>query len=134
MPKILEFLTEKIIGKPGNMILEMITNNYTTFLILIFIYGAILLYSKIIVRYYLPKKLKRFIENESRNYYNSNNIYEKWKIELERLPFYIIVPSKNELWVKKVHHNYKETKLLPYLNKEINLKSDKEIIKNSFYK
>ncbi len=98
------------IGRPGRFILQLILDYQILFLTIAFIYASLLLYSKWIFLYYLPKKMRVFIAAET---FDSNeNLFQKWMIYKKTLPWYIVVPSKHELWIKQAKHAPSQTKLL----------------------
>ncbi|CAH0303103.1 hypothetical protein SRABI84_04581 [Peribacillus simplex] len=133
----LESFTQWFIGIPGRFLLDVMNNNLNLFLTIISIYGLLLLYSKIIVRFYIPKRMIAFVLHKSNNDLINGqdlakaveNLHEKWRKEIRNLPFYVVVPSKNEWWIKRPSPDYKNTKLLPYANLEEYEKSDIELIK-----
>ncbi|MBC1399396.1 hypothetical protein [Listeria fleischmannii] len=98
------------IGSPGRFILQFILDHQLLFLTIAFIYASLLLYSKWILLYYLPKQMRQFIQTEP--FSSDDNVFHKWMAYKKMLPWYIVVPSKHELWIKQVKNAPSETKLL----------------------
>ncbi|WP_239253622.1 hypothetical protein [Listeria ilorinensis] len=89
------------LGALGRGIVAFIEANSWLFLALAMLYGALLVYAKLIVTDYLPKKMKAFLLARNSSKKDAPEVlYQEWLQCRKALPAYILVPSKNELWVK----------------------------------
>ncbi len=124
MNNFLDWFTSWFIGSLGRGVLDLIHNNFSVFLTLVVMYGLLLLHAKLIYSFFLPKKLDTLAKTiiKKHPFVSEKKLYHQiihaWEEELSLLPFYYVVPSKNELWIKRPNKQYRETQLLFFTNKE----------------
>lgn len=130
------WFTDLMIGIPGRFIKEMIQNNSSIFLVVMAIYGFLLVYARMILTSYLPKKLRQFVElrmdqldSDQNEELLQDKLQKEWNKELENLPWYVVVPSRNEFWVKRPTEGYRKTKQLAYRNNKKSIIDDSTMIK-----
>lgn len=136
-----EFL-QFLLGSPGRLLYSFITDNIIIFCIIATIYSILMLYSKYMIKCYIPSKIRKFVKEftleKEISIDNGENlvkiIHEKWMDEVKRLPKYVIVPSRNELWVTSMGENYLRDSLLPYSRSKKMLMSDEQIIRDILLK
>lgn len=91
------------LGEKGRNLLDYIIENPWGFMIPVFIYGAIILYAKHNYKNFIPNKMKEIIrENPDESF---NGLFGKWESYKKDLPWYILVPTKNELWAKPLKNS-----------------------------
>ncbi|GAM95716.1 hypothetical protein LmNIHS28_01648 [Listeria monocytogenes] len=92
------------------------------FMFVVMIYATTILYAKWTLAYYLPKKMNQLAEMKT---WELDELYAAWQTEKKALPWYILVPSRNEFWVKSARNAPESTKLLHFSQQKLKL-SDKE--------
>ena len=86
------------LGEWGRNLLDYIIENPWAFMIVAFIYGAILLYAKHNYKTFMPNKMKEIIRENPNDSFKV--LFTKWEAYKKDLPWYVLVPTKNELWAK----------------------------------
>lgn len=135
MTEFFQWFTEVLLGKPGRYMLEFIGNHIFAFFGVAVLYGFLLTYARFILKKYLPKKLDEHISHrwpalEGNKKQAAAVINEEWEQILANMPWYIVVPTTNELWIKAPNINYRLTKQLPF-RKEKSTLSEYEWIYNN---
>ena len=120
-----EFL-ELLMGKPGRFILDFVGRHKTVFIILFLTYATILVYSKIILHYYYPAKMKELLADH-REITADQEILSLWQLKKQAFPWYILIPSRNELWVRMAAKSDHTHKLL-FFNRHDPAASDLDVI------
>ncbi|WP_294602341.1 hypothetical protein [uncultured Lactobacillus sp.] len=93
-------LNDLFLGNLGKGIIQNISTNKIVYVIGFLIYGFLLMYAHIIYLFYVPKKIKKVVLK------NKNlalgQIYELWLKRKKTLGFWLLVPTKNEIWVQRL--------------------------------
>ncbi|OLQ24462.1 hypothetical protein AJQ09_01525 [Listeria seeligeri] len=111
-----------LIGSPGRFVVQLIENNMLIFMLFAMLYTTTILYAKWTLTYYLPKKMYQLAKMKT---WELEELHEAWQTEKKSLPWYILVPSRNEFWVKSAKNAPESTKLLHFSQQKLKL-SDKE--------
>ncbi|HDU7259485.1 TPA: hypothetical protein RF347_002883 [Listeria monocytogenes] len=111
-----------LIGSLGRFVVNLIEDNMLIFMVVVMIYATTILYAKWTLAYYLPKKMSQLAEMKT---WELDELYAAWQTEKKALPWYILVPSRNEFWVKSARNAPESTKLLHFSQQKLKL-SDKE--------
>ncbi|GGK00644.1 hypothetical protein GCM10007063_23650 [Lentibacillus kapialis] len=139
MANFFDWFTEMLLGDLGGYALEFTRSNTSLIFVLACMYGLVLAYARMILKKYLPKKLKEYVESRRQECSKGkekliiSTITKEWEEKLEKMPWYIIVPTKNELWVQFPDKNYRLTKQLPF-RKEKKFMNDSELIRYWLHK
>ncbi|WP_213356330.1 hypothetical protein [Enterococcus casseliflavus] len=113
------------LGEPGRYIVELVQNNLFLFLTIFAIYGGTILYAKFIWSEYIPEKMKEFLNNKTEESKTPEELFQQWLIQRHKLPKYILVPTKNEWWVRPAAKMTGQEKMLFY-NSKRNKLTEKE--------
>ena len=105
------------LGKPGRFFVEVIQDHLLLFLVIFAVYGGIVLYAKFIWSEYLPEKMKAFLKSSTDENLTQEERFEYWLVQRQQLPNYILVPTKNEWWVKPAAKMSGQEKMLFYNSK-----------------
>ncbi|MBO1308690.1 hypothetical protein JZO70_21125 [Enterococcus sp. 669A] len=125
MKSLFEEINDRMLGEVGRGIVAFLIENKYLFLVLFAIYGFVLLYSKIVYMYYVPTKIKKIVtENPS---LTTDQLYTKWKKEKGQAPGYLLIPSKNEMWVKPLNRSNGCYQML-YFNRKSSYASELDMI------
>ena len=93
-------LNDLFLGNLGKGIIQNISTNKIAYVIGFLIYGFLLMYAHIIYLFYFPKEIKKVVLK------NKNlalgQIYELWLKRKKTLGFWLLVPTKNEIWVQRL--------------------------------
>ena len=106
------------LGEPGRLIVGLIQNNLILFLVLFMIYGGILFYAKLIWSEYLPQKMKEYLQCSAHEKMTEAQRFDHWLTIRRQLPRYILVPTRNEWWVKPASRMSGQEKMLFYNSKK----------------
>ncbi|MGO3792877.1 MAG: hypothetical protein ACTJG1_15625 [Enterococcus gilvus] len=129
MKSLFEEINDRLLGKPGRGLLGFLIEHKGFFLLLFALYGFLLLYSKFIYMYYIPSKIKKIItENPG---LSVKQTYEVWKKIKSSLPWFIVVPSKNELWVKPLNKSDGNYQML-FFNKKTSYSSELDMLEKIY--
>ena len=94
-------LNDLFLGNLGKGIIHNISTNRIFYAIGFLIYGFLLMYAHIIYLFYVPKEIKKVVLK------NKNlalgQIYELWLKRKKTLGFWLLVPTKNEIWVQRLN-------------------------------
>ncbi|WP_294920628.1 hypothetical protein [uncultured Lactobacillus sp.] len=94
-------LNDLFLGNLGKGIIQNISTNKIAYVIGFLIYGFLLMYAHIIYLFYVPKEIKKVVLK------NKNlalgQIYELWLKRKKTLGFWLLVPTKNEIWVQRLN-------------------------------
>ncbi len=129
MKSLFEEINDRMLGEVGRGIVAFLIQHKQWFLLLFACYGSLLLYSKIIYLYYIPGRIKKIIVTNPT--LPVNELSRRWKQEKEKLPWYILVPSKNERWVKPASQSDGEYQLL-YFNRRSSYASEQAMIEQLY--
>lgn len=126
MTEFMQWFSQMLLGELGRPILDFVRANFLMIFSGIFLYGLLLTYARFIHKNYLPKKLKEYIDQHSHTIDgNTKNaaaiINTGWEKQLDHMPWYIVVPTKNELWIKSPNIDYRLTKQLPFRKEKSNM-------------
>ena len=105
------------LGLIGQSIVAFVELNMTFFLIAFAIYGVLILYAKVIWVKYLPAKMRLFLDDNYSTSESPEKLFTRWLIERRGLPLYLLVPTKNEWWVKPLAKMRGDEKMLLYNSK-----------------
>lgn len=118
-------MNDFLLGRSGRYVVQLIHKNQILFYALFIVYGLVHLYSKFIYAKYIPSRINEIIDNNP--HLSAAKIELKW-IEIKRkLPNYILIPSRNELWFGRLNQSNGEYKLL-FSNNKNAITSDLELI------
>lgn len=121
----LEKLVNSLLGKPGRALFNFIQNHYEIFLLIMMVYGLLILYAKRNYITYIPNQIRKIIaENPNAS---SEEVYKIWQQHKKQIPNYILIPTKNDLWVTPLNKADDNYDLLEYF-KGANYKNDTELI------
>lgn len=98
-----ERITRFNLGKKGSELLDYIIANPYFFVLIAFIYGLISLYAKYNYRIFMPGKMEEIIVESPKDSFNQS--FSKWKETKKELPWYVLVPTKNELWFRRLNQS-----------------------------
>lgn len=129
MKSLFEEINDRMLGEVGRSIVAFLIQHKLWFLILFTCYGSLLLYSKVIYLYYIPGRIKKMILRNPAC--SVEELSALWKQEKQKLPGYILVPAKNELWVKPINQADGEYQLL-YFNRKSSYASEQAMIENLY--
>lgn len=107
-----------LMGSSGRALLAGIEKNKTLFLVVIFIYASILIYSKLILHHYYPRKMKQLIQ-EWPEVVGEDELMALWREQKRTFKWFILIPSKNELWVRKASKSPDRLQLLYFNRKDV---------------
>lgn len=99
MGEIFQSFVYMMLGTSGQFLLDKYYQYETVLLILISVYSFLLIYARCILLFYYPYKMKKILHQNC--LINTQDIREIWLQEKLTFPFFIVVPSKNELWIKR---------------------------------
>ncbi|MEO1772191.1 MULTISPECIES: hypothetical protein [Enterococcus] len=129
MKSLFEEINDRMLGEVGQSVLTFLIQHKLLFLVLFACYGSLLLYSKVIYMYYIPGRIKQIILMNPG--LPVKKLSEIWKQEKKKLPWYILIPSKNERWVKLASQSNGEYQLL-YFNRKSSYASEQTMIENLY--
>lgn len=99
MGEIFQSFVYTMLGQSGQFLLDKYYQYETVILILISFYSLLLIYARCILLFYYPYKMKKILHQERLS--NIKHIREIWLQEKLTFPFFIVVPSRNELWIRR---------------------------------
>ncbi|MBP1040278.1 hypothetical protein I6N95_04550 [Vagococcus sp. BWB3-3] len=108
-------MNQWLLGDFGRAILSLLNANKAIFLTLFACYGFLLLYSKIIYMYYIPSKMRLLIAEHPHKHLKE--LLSLWKSEKGQIPWFILIPTKNEMWVQPLNRSNSDYQLL-YFNRK----------------
>ncbi|MRI82622.1 hypothetical protein GIY11_11435 [Aerococcaceae bacterium DSM 109653] len=117
------------LGEWGRILLDYIIENPWGFMSAAFIYGVILLYAKYNYKTFIPKNMKKIIRENPNDSFN--DLFAKWDVYKKELPWYILVPTKNELWARPLKYSNGDYQLM--LNKDEYFKTEREMMNHYFH-
>lgn len=106
------------LGLPGRFIVNLLQNHMLIFLGVFFLYGSVLLYAKFIWSEYLPKQMKQFVAAQTDPAVSQEELFQHWVDFRKTLPRYLVVPTRNEWWVKPAAAMTGQEKMLFYNSKK----------------
>lgn len=121
MKSLFEVINDRLLGEVGRGMLSFLIDKKIIFLILFAVYGCLLLYSKTIYMYYVPNKIKKFVAANAS--LTSQQLQLKWKKERAAAPWFILIPTRNEMWVKPLNKSDGNYQML-FFNKKNSYTSD----------
>ncbi|MGM0240628.1 hypothetical protein [Enterococcus sp. AZ103] len=125
MKSLFEVINDRLLGEVGRTLVTFLLDNKMLFLILFAFYGCLLLYSKTIYMYYVPKKIKEFITKNK--LLTTKQLHEGWKKERKTIPLFILVPTRNEMWVRPLKYSDGNYEML-FFNKKNSYTSESKMI------
>ncbi|MGM0168869.1 hypothetical protein IGI39_004624 [Enterococcus sp. AZ135] len=125
MKSLFEELNDRMLGSFGRGIVAFLIEHKSIFLILFAVYGGLLLYSKFIYMYYIPTKIKKIIFEKPD--LSVNQLYVDWQQVKAASPWFILVPTKNEMWVKLLRNSDGKYQML-FFNKKNSYTSESEML------
>lgn len=129
MKSLFEEINDRFLGKPGRELLAFLVEHKGIFLILFALYGFLLLYSKFIYMYYIPAKIKKIITENTD--LSVEQVCEAWQETKASLPWFFLVPSKNELWVKSLNKSDGNYQML-FFNKKTSYSSEMDMLEKIY--
>lgn len=129
MKSLFEEINDRMLGEVGRGMVNFLIQHKLWFLVLFTCYGSLLLYSKVIYLYFIPGCIKKMIVKNPACSLEELSVL--WKQEKQKLPWYILVPAKNELWVKSANQADGEYQLL-YFNRKSSYTSEQVIIEQLY--
>jgi|GEM_PF-3378973 len=125
MKSLFEELNDRMLGSFGRGIVAFLIEHKSIFLILFAVYGGLLLYSKFIYMYYIPIKIKKIIFEKPD--LSVNQLYVDWQQVKAASPWFILVTTKNEMWVKLLRNSDGKYQML-FFNKKNSYTSESEML------
>lgn len=109
----LDFFVRVILGKHGKMLLSFVSQYKYTLMILFIFYGLLLVYAKYVYTVILTEEIEKYVI-ENHNKMNKSEILEGWQNKKKNMKWYILVPTKNEMFVQHVSKSGQSIQLLDY--------------------
>lgn len=125
MKSLFEEINDRLLGKPGRGIVAFLVEYKKIFLFFFALYGLLLLYSKIIYMYYIPSKIKKIINDNPD--LSVEQVYEEWKKVKCSLPWFVMIPSKNEMWIKPLNKSDGHYQML-FFNKKTSYSNELDML------
>ena len=125
MKSLFEEINDRLLGGFGRGIVAFLIEHERIFLILFVVYGFLLLYSKFIYMYYIPTKIKKIILANPN--LSVNQLYKEWQKHKASSPWFIMVPTKNEMWVKPLKNSDGNYQML-FFNKKTSYASESDML------
>ncbi|MBI0120964.1 hypothetical protein H3U50_03930 [Lactobacillus sp. M0398] len=124
-------LNKLFLGNFGKGIIHNISTNMIVYMIGFLIYGFLLMYARIIYLFYVPKEIEKIVL-KNRNL-PLGQIYELWLKHKKAMGFWLLVPTKNELWVQKLNSSNGSYDVLFY-NKNNSYHSEYDLLTTIYQK
>ena len=129
MKSLFEEINDRLLGKPGREIVAFLVEHKGIFLFLFALYGFLLLYSKFIYMYYIPAKIKTIITEKPA--FSVEQVHEEWKKIKTSLPWFILIPSKNEMWVNPLNKSDGNYQML-FFNKKTSYSNELDMLEKIY--
>ncbi len=131
MANLLRAINSFTLGNSGKAIIENISNNQLLYSIIFLGYGLLLIYARAIYLFYIPKSIGKLVSKNRE--LGIDEIYQIWLKKKRALSSFIVVPTKNEIWVQKLNSTNGNYEVLLF-NKKNSYQSEYELLTNIYQK
>lgn len=131
MADLLRAINNFMLGNPGKAIIKNISNNQVFYSIIFLGYGLLLIYARIIYLFYIPKSIEKVVLKNRE--LDINEIYQIWLKKKKALSPFLVVPTKNELWVQRLNSASGNYDVL-FFNKKNSYQSEYSLLTNIYQK
>lgn len=131
MADLLRAINNFMLGNPGKAIIKNISNNQVFYSIIFLGYGLLLIYARIIYLFYIPKSIEKVVLKNRE--LDINEIYKIWLKKKKALSPFLVVPTKNELWVQRLNSASGNYDVL-FFNKKNSYQSEYSLLTNIYQK
>lgn len=131
MADLLRAINNFMLGNPGKAIIKNISNNQVFYSIIFLGYGLLLIYARIIYLFYIPKSIEKVVLKNRE--LDINEIYKIWLKKKKALSPFLVIPTKNELWVQRLNSASGNYDVL-FFNKKNSYQSEYSLLTNIYQK
>lgn len=118
-------LNDLFLGNLGKGIIHNISTNRIFYAIGFLIYGFLLMYAHIIYLFYIPKEIEKVVL-KNRDLALAQ-IYKLWLKHKKAMSFWLLVPTRNELWVQTLSSSSGSYDVL-FFNKKNSYQSEYDLL------